>query len=438
MKKWGIVLIVIAGLMLACVGLVIVANFAYLPRSSRVIKVGPVRQVEVMPTGQATAEEVVEQNFSVSGPAMVKLDNGFGSVEITGQAGLKEIQVKATKKSWALNQQTAQERLQKTEIRMTQSGDTVTIKIQEPMEVTNGRPVEVVFTILVPTETSVDARTASGNLTVDSVSGAVNVSSAFGSVQASRIQGELSAETSSGEVEANEISAGEKDILISSSFGSVSLHNAQAAAITLETKSGEVRLVSSKASGGATLKSSFGSITATNGEYGWVNAYTQSGEVELTGIQAAEKVKVFSSFGALRLSQVHTPLYDLATHSGDVRLDGASGKVIADVEQGSVKILDGENVTLDLKSQSGDLEYAGSLGDAPSTLTSTFGSIRLALPADSAFHADLESKFGTIRSDFEVTMGGTLDDNHWVGTVNGGGSELKASTSGDIRLESRE
>ncbi len=437
MKKWAIVLIVIAGLMLACVGIVIVANFAFLRPNRATIQVGPARQVQVNPTGQATSEDVISRNFATGGPAALSLDNAFGDVEIHGQAGLKAIQVKAVKKAWALNPEAAAEILQQVDVQMSQSGDVVTIEVKQRRQAAQNQTVEVNFTISVPENTQVNASTSAGDVALDGVQGAQQIHSAFGNVRASGIGGALTAGTSSGEVTASDIQAGEGNVSLSSAFGDVSLEGAAAAAVTLESKSGELRLTQTTASGGAALKSNFGSITVVNGDFGQLDTYTQSGDIELTSVRASEKVKALSNFGGLRLSQVDAGLYDLATHSGDVRVYGARGKVTADVSQGSVSILDGEDVSLDLRSQSGDLEYTGSLGAGPHTLTSSFGNVRMALPAGSGLDLDLESKFGTIRSDFEVAMGGTLEDNHWVGTVNGGGPAVKVSTSGDIRIESR-
>ncbi len=437
MNKWIIVLIVIAGLMLACVGLVIVANYAILQPRAGVVEMGPVTQVQVFPTGQSTSEEAIDKNFTVSGPATLELSNAFGDVEVTGQDGLKEIRVEATKKALAVNPQAAAEALQQVNVRMSQTGDVIKIDVEQPNRIMQNQSVEVSFRITAPAATKVNASTASGSITLDGVEGAQKISSSFGNVRADNVAGPLIASTESGEVSATGVQAGDGSITLSSSFGNVSLDNSGAAAVGLELKSGAVRLTGSEFAGGASLKSSFGSIMVTGVSCSWLDAYTQSGEVELTNVQASEKVKVFSSFGALRLAQVVTPLYDLSTHSGDVRVDGASGKVIADASQGNVTIVDGMQATLDLKSQSGSLGYSGSLGAGPNTLTSSFGNVQLNLPADSAFNFDLESKFGEIRSDFEVKMGGKLEDSHWIGTVNGGGPEVRVSTSGDVSIEKR-
>ncbi len=414
------------------------ANYIFLTPSNAVIKVKSVQQAPVIPTGQATSEEAIEKNFAVSGPATLALDNAFGDVVIHGDPALKEIQVQATKKAWGTNAEAAAKILQQMNVSMSQSGDNVTITVKQPNQPGQNQVGEVTFQVAVPTSTKVNASTASGSVRLDGVEGAQKIGSTFGNVQASNIEGPLAADTQSGDVRATGIQAGDGNITLSSAFGNVTLDDGQAAGVALESKSGTVSLYGSTTSGGVSLKSSFGRVTVLNGKFTWLDAYTQSGEIELTEVQASEKVKAFSSFGMLRLVGVESPLYDLATQSGDVNMNGASGKVMVDASQGSIDIFNGKQATLDLKSQSGNLAYAGSLGDGPHSLTSAFGNVQLALPPGSAFNADLESKFGRIQSELDVTMGGTLEDSHWIGKVNGGGPQLTVSTSGDITIEGRE
>jgi DUF4097 and DUF4098 domain-containing protein YvlB len=60
----------------------------------------------------------------------------------------------------------------------------------------------------------------------------------------------------------------------------------------------------------------------------------------------------------------------------------------------------------------------------------------MAIPEDTALTFDLKTGFGDISTDFPITVSGDLDEDHWVGTVNGGGSQLTAETnSGSITLE---
>ncbi|MFZ5879888.1 MAG: DUF4097 family beta strand repeat-containing protein, partial [Chloroflexota bacterium] len=64
--------------------------------------------------------------------------------------------------------------------------------------------------------------------------------------------------------------------------------------------------------------------------------------------------------------------------------------------------------------------------------------ISLSLPADTAVDVDLQTEFGNITSDIPVTviLSGEVEKSHQVGTMNGGGPELKVSTqSGNITIK---
>jgi hypothetical protein len=92
-------------------------------------------------------------------------------------------------------------------------------------------------------------------------------------------------------------------------------------------------------------------------------------------------------------------------------------------------------VTLDLLTQSGSIDFAGSLSEGPHSLRSDFGGITLTLPADSAFNVDLSTDFGQISSDLPVTVTGNIDEQHQTGTINGGGGTLKVETkSGNVDI----
>jgi DUF4097 and DUF4098 domain-containing protein YvlB len=94
-------------------------------------------------------------------------------------------------------------------------------------------------------------------------------------------------------------------------------------------------------------------------------------------------------------------------------------------------------VTLLLNTKRGSISFAGSLGEDPHTLHSDFGDIEINIPADSALDVDFQTDFGRIRSDIPVTvtLNGEVEDGHLAGTINGGGSQLNASTkSGNISI----
>jgi hypothetical protein len=62
-----------------------------------------------------------------------------------------------------------------------------------------------------------------------------------------------------------------------------------------------------------------------------------------------------SDFGDVGLKQVAATSYDLHSSSGAVKVDGAGGAVKADSGFGAVEVVNGDKVTLDLRTNSGDI-----------------------------------------------------------------------------------
>ena len=92
--------------------------------------------------------------------------------------------------------------------------------------------------------------------------------------------------------------------------------------------------------------------------------------------------------------------------------------------------------TLDLYTKSGTVQFSGPLGLGPHSLKTVFGDIQVFLPQDTALSFDLQTDFGKLKTEFPITLEGDVKQDHWRGTLNGGGAELEANTnSGDISFE---
>jgi hypothetical protein len=122
---------------------------------------------------------------------------------------------------------------------------------------------------------------------------------------------------------------------------------------------------------------------------------------------------------------------------------GAEGKLKAYTDFGSIKIEKAQDVTLDLKTNSGSVEFSGSLGAGPHMVQSEFGEIVLTLPADAKLDVDLSTDFGNINSDLPITVtlngNSNSDGDQIVGSINGGGDQFTAQTnSGSVTIHASE
>jgi DUF4097 and DUF4098 domain-containing protein YvlB len=168
---------------------------------------------------------------------------------------------------------------------------------------------------------------------------------------------------------------------------------------------------------------------------------TNSGKVTLSKLNLSGVLTVLDDFGNIDLEQVSAISYDMQTNSGAITVDGVQGNVKAYSGFGSITLTNAENVTIDLSTQSGSVDFEGSLGEGPHSIHSDFGEIILSLPADSALDVDLQTDFGTIKSDIPITviLSGEAEKNRQTGTINDGGAELNVETgSGGISIRSNQ
>ncbi len=411
-RKWFIVIPLVATELLLCAGIL-------------VISWGGVRWVQASglrlnafgsDTVSATADEA--QTLPVSGPATLQLDNAAGAVTVTGGVG-SAVVISAHKTAWGATQAEAEAALADLKITVTQTGDTITIQVVQPAEVTvigEQRSDSVDFTITVPADTALTLHTGFGDVTAGGVTRGVDLSASAGDVSAADVAG---------------------GVALHSDFGRVTLERAEADTVSATSSSGGVRLSDVQATGAVTLDTDFGDVHFEDGAAERLTATTSSGAVTLRDLSVAGAVEAKSSFGSLTVVRVVAGGgYDLDTSSGGVTLSGATGRVVIESGFGDVSITDATDVTLAVHSSSGQLSFAGTLGAGPHSLRTNFGDVVLKLPADTEATLDLDTNFGSLHSDLPVTLSGAADATHWQGTLGGGGPRLTVHTSsGSIRIE---
>ena len=349
-----------------------------------------------------SAEATEEQRFTVSAPARLEVDNDGGNVTITA-ADTDEIVVTLRKTAWGANDQEAKDELAAVRVIVTQRGDTVTVRYERPSQVVivgAVRSSTVDVDVTVPARTAATVRANFGKVSVSGLTGDADLYSDFGDITVLDLTGALIAGTNSGTVTAKRIQAGESPIELRSDFGRVVLEDATAKTIDL---------------------------------------HSNSGRLELTNVTASGDVIAETDFGPVTLQGVSGRSYDLKTNSGEISVAGAAGPLTAHTDFGRITITEAVSVTLDLKSNSGSIEFSGSLGDGPHSVRTDFGSVTLALPADTAAAVDLSTDFGKITTQFPITVTGEVaeqDGNQFAGPINGGGETLTVHTnSGNIALE---
>lgn len=185
------------------------------------------------------------------------------------------------------------------------------------------------------------------------------------------------------------------------------------AAVDLHSVSGRIRVTGVK--GTIRLGSVSGTLTSVDTprvEY----ARTVSGEIDLGGIAHDSNLSISSVSGSIQVTGLRVRAVDTTTVSGDVRLrDAACERVTA-------------------KAISGSFDYAGTLArNGRYEVNSHSGSLRFTLADNTGFELSAASFSGAVRSDFQMTVGGSRNPDIRAGRSRGHGprSESLQSAFGD-------
>jgi hypothetical protein len=147
--------------------------------------------------------------------------------------------------------------------------------------------------------------------------------------------------------------------------------------------------------------------------HGAVKASTGSGSIHATGI--AGGVTASSGSGEVRLEQTAPGDVEIGTGSGSVEVKGANGAVRVQTGSGNITAQGQPTAEWKLRTGSGDVDVS--------------------FPADAAYDLVARSSSGSIHSDPEMTVQGTLSNRELHGKVHGGGPVVELSTSsGSIHI----
>lgn len=427
MKRPVVITLLIVALVLVCAGIGSVIFF--------VLNSGfPSNFFEATLVSASTEES---KDYSSEGVTLLEVVDDAGHVRITG-GDVSQITVLAEKTAWAINETEANKALVNVKYTVKKQGDTLVIKYELSNNQINRKPDTVDFVITVPREMTVTVKNQFGEIELTGTEGDATLESSFGDVTVETLKGGLNVTTQSGRVTAKSINAGTKAVSLKSGFGNLTLEKVTSGDLKVESESGAIELNDVRSSGDMELYTSFGDVTFEKGSSNKLTITTESGKVTLTSIKSSGALSITDKFGNVVLEKVDAASYEIENESGGVDVDGVSSSIKVHSGFGNITIKNGNNASIDLDTESGTVSYEGTLGDGPHKLHSNFGGIDLVIPADSALNIDLKTEFGKIKSDLPITItvSGDVEANHFVGTINDGGSSLTATTqSGDITIE---
>jgi hypothetical protein len=161
---------------------------------------------------------------------------------------------------------------------------------------------------------------------------------------------------------------------------------------------------------------------------------TSDGSVKASGITGDVDLK--SSDGSLDVSSLKGTLR-MHTSDGSIEASDLDGRCDATTSDGRIR-LSGRFDHLSTKSSDGSVNVEvqrGSKMDSDWSISSSDGSIEVALPGDLPVDIEASASGGRISSDIPITVEGVLSKSRIHGKLNGGGPTLNIHTSdGSIHL----
>jgi DUF4097 and DUF4098 domain-containing protein YvlB len=389
----------------------------------------------VTSTGVRARTEVENNHGSliVRDSGLARLNNSFGSVDLSGASGDTFINdnngsVQATEIKGAL------------EIR-NRFGSITVRSVQGAANITGGNGAIIVTDTgaasIINSFGGVEVRNVHGDLTVHdnngnvditTVGGAAIVSNSFGNVTFSDVKGRLECTTSNGRVKGSSVGGG--PVTIRDSFGAIELENI-AGALDAETSNGKITVRDAR--GAVTLKTSFGAIEASNIPRG-IHATTGNGAINITEIGADAYAK--TSFGAIIAERINGN-FVAEDSNGSVTARGVKGDAQVTTSFSGVNLdTIGGRITVD--NQNGAIDVSAmrpASGCRDIALKTSFSSIRVRIPDGIGYNLTARTSFGRISSDLPVTSTGSIGGDSLNGTIGQGGCKLQLTNSnGSIEI----
>jgi len=313
--------------------------------------------LEASAQGKVKHEETFAKTESLARDGKVEIRNISGDVEVKTW-DRDEVKIDALKTSKASSMETAKENATKVTIEVTRENGVLKVWTKYPKPSIKNLNVSVNYKVMIPSQAAINARSVSGDVTLENIGGKASA----------------------------------------------------------ETKSGDVTVIGAK-----------------NG----ANAETVSGDVKVVDVQNGVYCKTAS--GNVDAKNI-TGNTDLDCVSGNVTAENIRGDVEADTVSGNVKLIDISDAdVVKGKTMSGTATYLGDIKpNGRYSLNAHSGIVEMTIPSGSAFDLDASTFSGSIKTEFEIMMSGTLSKRKISGSVNGGGADVNLKAfSGNVYLKKK-
>lgn len=151
--------------------------------------------------------------------------------------------------------------------------------------------------------------------------------------------------------------------------------------------------------------------------------------------QAGAEVTASTGNGRVSVGET-TGRVDVSTGNGDVQVESARGPVRVTTGNGRVFVATSSG-PVNATTGNGDITVRMRTlsAEAPMTMSSGSGSIRVTLPPEFNGQIDASTGNGSLRSEFDISIVGRIDPRHIRGTIGRGGPLLRLQTgNGSVEL----
>ena len=435
MKSKSILIIVLAIVLVgvcALCALTIFGGYAWLNRVPGGVRLWNVANV--------SAQVQESQSFPVTTPTTLEVYSEAGSITVIA-ADVENIEVELTRTAWAASEEEALAAAEALPVTFAQTDNQLIIRYErnEGLDLVESRGGldSVNFIIRVPAETAVKLETHFGEISLTGTTGDADLTSTFGDLSVADVTGALTIHGSQGDISVQNVDSGSEPITLETSFGKVDVNGLTGGQMQIHSSNGAITIGNLSSSDDVLVEDQFGDITLEQFSAVAATVNSSNGQVKISSGDVDETLEVTNTFGNVIVQKTNAAAYDLETNNGELNLDGCRGTLTLTNNFGDVLVNQAEAATLIIKSTNGRISFSGSLDPASAhSIENSFGDIQLNIPADSAFNIDFETHFGEINSDLPVTVSGSVSETNLEGTLNGGGLQLRATTSnGNISLK---
>jgi hypothetical protein len=148
------------------------------------------------------ASATTTQTYAVSGAPDISIHNVAGNVRVV-RGGDGTVAVQTTKHARAFNAAGAQDELRQIDVQIAQSGNSLTIQVNEPSFASHFRLWDdhsVDFTLTVPAQANIDATANAGNVDIAGIAGTMTIQDNAGDVRLTDVAGTIGITDNAGNI----------------------------------------------------------------------------------------------------------------------------------------------------------------------------------------------------------------------------------------------